>query len=465
MSQRNRKSRMSQRNKKSRKPININSLPAHLRHINLNAAGIDIGSDRHLVAVPEGRDDVSVRQFGAFTSDLHEIADWLGHCGVTTVAMESTGIYWIPLFELLERRGFEVKLVDARHVKNVSGRKSDVLDCQWLQQLHTYGLLQGAFRPPDEICVLRSYMRQKEMLTQASSMHIQHMQKALTQMNLLLHNVVSDITGVTGMKIIKAILAGERDPNILALNRDKGCRNSEETIAASLVGNYRDDHMFALKQAVELYETYQAKIAECEAALVKHLGEQPDITDDQPPPPGKTIRPRERMRAGVDVREKLFKMTGVDLFAIPGLAADTLLTLASEVGFDMTPWKTEKHFSSWLGLCPGTKISGGKALDRRTKQNSNRAAQAFRMAASSLARSQTALGAFFRRMKSRTDASRAITATAHKIARIYYLMLTRGTAYVEAGQQAYEQQFKERRIRAIKKQARCLGYQLVPCAS
>ena len=226
---------MSQRKRKARKSkINVNNLPPHLRHINLNAAGIDIGSDRHLVAVPEGSDDVSVRQFGAFTSDLHEIADWLEKCGVTTVAMESTGVYWIPLFEVLEQRGFEVKLVDARHVKNVSGRKSDVLDCQWLQQLHTYGLLQGAFRPPDEVCVLRSYVRQKEMLTQASSMHIQHMQKALQQMNLLLHNVLSDITGVTGMKIIKAILAGERDPSVLALNRDKGCRNSKETIANPL---------------------------------------------------------------------------------------------------------------------------------------------------------------------------------------------------------------------------------------
>lgn len=460
---------MSQRKRKSRKSrksqFNMNSLPLHLRHINMHAAGIDIGSDRHLVAVPEGSDKVSVRQFGAFTSDLHEIADWLKRCGVTTVAMESTGVYWIPLFELLEQRGFEVKLVDARHVKNVSGRKSDVLDCQWLQQLHTYGLLQGAFRPSDEICVLRSYMRQKEMLTQASSMHVQHMQKALQQMNVLLHNVVSDITGVTGMKIIKAILAGERDPNVLALNRQKECRNTEQTIAKSLVGNFRDEHMFALKQALDLYEFYQAKIAECEAAIVKQLGSRPDITDDQPPHSGKQVRSRERMRASVDVREKLFKMTRVDLFAIPGLAADTLLTLASEVGFDMGPWRSDKQFTSWLGLCPGTKISGGKTLDRRTKRNPNRAALAFRIAASSLARSQTALGAFYRRIRSRTDGRRAVTATAHKIARIYYSMLTKGTAYVEAGQQAYEQLYKERRIKALKKQAHSLGYQLQPSPS
>lgn len=406
---------MSQRNKKPRKSqVRINSMPKHLRHININAAGIDIGSDRHLVAVPEGRDNVSVRQFGAFTSDLHDIADWLEKCGVTTVAMESTGVYWIPLFELLEQRGFEVNLVDARHVKNVSGRKSDVLDCQWLQQLHTYGLLQGAFRPPDEICVLRSYMRQREMLTQASSMHIQHMQKALQQMNLLLHNVVSDITGVTGMKIIKAIIAGERDPDVLAENRHDKCRNTKETIAKSLVGNFRDDHMFALKQAVDLYETYQAKIAECEEAIVKHLGTQLDVTDQEPPSGGKHVPARERIRAGVDVREKLFKLTGVDLFAIPGLGADTLLTLTGEVGVDMTPWKTVKHFTSWLGLCPGTKLSGGKTLSRRTKRNANRAAQAFRIAAASQARSQTALGAFYRRIGSRSSRIQAVTATAHR---------------------------------------------------
>ena len=235
---------MTKRRKKSKfQKFNVQSLPAHLRHINLNAAGIDIGSERHMVAVPEGRDEVSVREFGTFTADLQALADWLQHCGITTVAMESTGVYWIPLFELLERRGFEVKLVDARHVKNVSGRKSDVLDCQWIQQLHTYGLLAGAFRPADELCVLRSYLRQREMLTQSSSMHIQHMQKALQQMNLLLHNVVSDITGVTGMKIIKAILAGERDPRRLARNRDERCQNTSATIAKSLVGNYREEHL------------------------------------------------------------------------------------------------------------------------------------------------------------------------------------------------------------------------------
>lgn len=457
---------MTKRRKKAKsRMFKLTKLPAELQHINLNAAGIDIGSERHLVAVPEGRDEVSVREFGAFTADLEALASWLKKCGVTTVAMESTGVYWIPLFEVLERRGFEVKLVEARHVKNVSGRKSDVLDCQWLQQLHTYGLLAGAFRPADEICVLRSYLRQREMLTQAASMHIQHMQKALQQMNLLLHNVVSDITGVTGMKIIKAILAGERDPRVLARNRDGRCQHSSTTIAKSLVGNYRAEHLFALRQAVALYETYQAKIADCDEAIIKQLEKQANVSDAEPPPADKQTQAGSRIRGGVDVRDLLYQKSGVDLFAIPGLAADTLLTLASEVGFDLTAWKTEKHFASWLGICPGTKRSGGKTLNSKTKRNPNRAAQAFRMAASSLCRSPTALGAFYRRLKARSGGQQAVTATAHKIARIYYAMLTKGTSYVELGQQAYEQQYKQRRIDQLKSQAKSLGYQLVPCAT
>jgi len=327
--------------KKKAKKFKAADLPVELKHVNLDAAGIDIGSDRHMVAVPVGRDEVSVREFGAFTADLHELAEWLEKCGVITVAMESTGVYWIPLFEILERRGFEVKLVDARKTKNVSGRKSDVLDCQWLQTLHTYGLLTAAFRPADEICVLRGYMRQKEMLVQSSSMHIQHMQKALQQMNLLLHNVVSDITGVTGMTILKAIIAGQRDPKVLASYRDQRCRNSVQTIAKSLVGNYREEHVFALTQAVELYEFYQAKINDCEAAIARFLATQAPRTDDEPPPSAKNIPARQRLRAGVDLRSRLFKLTGVDLFSIPGLGADSLLTILAEVGFDMTPWKSE----------------------------------------------------------------------------------------------------------------------------
>jgi transposase len=452
---------MSQRKQRSR-GIKVGELPKQLQHVNLNAAGIDVGSDRHLVAVPEGRDEVSVREFGTFTTDLQALANWLRKCGVTTVAMESTGVYWIPIFELLERLGFEVKLVDARRVKNVSGRKSDVLDCQWLQQLHTYGLLAGAFRPSDEVCVLRGYMRQREMLVQASSMHIQHMQKALQQMNLLLHNVVTDITGVTGMKILKAIIAGQRDPKVLASYRDHRCRNSVQTIAKSLVGTYREEHLFSLKQAVELYETYQAKIVECEAAIASYLGTQPNRTDDEPPASERATRARDCVRGEVDMRVQLFKLTGVDLFSITGFGADTLLTLAGEVGFDMTAWKTEKHFTSWLSLSPGTNKSGGKVLTSKTKRSANRAAAAFRIAAAAVTRSKSALGAFYRRIKARAGAPKAITATARKLAVIYYSMLKNGTSYVEAGQAAYEQKFQERRLKGMQKQALAMGYQLVP---
>jgi transposase len=452
---------MAQRKKRSKK-FQVTDLPRHLQHVNLNAAGIDIGSDRHWVAVPEGRDRISVREFGAFTTDLEALADWLAQCGITTVAMESTGVYWIPLFEILERRGFEVKLVDARRVKNVPGRKSDVLDCQWLQQLHTYGLLAGAFRPADQHCILRGYMRQREMLVQASSMHIQHMQKALQQMNLLLHNVVSDITGVTGMKILKAIVAGERDPKTLAKHRDVRCLNSAATIAKSLVGNYREEHLFALTQAVELYETYQAKIEDCEAAIVRHLSTQSNCTDDSPPSSKKRNQTKNYVRANVDMRAQLFKLTGVDLFSISGLGADTLLTLAGEVGFDMTPWKSEKHFTSWLALCPGTRKSGGKTISRKTRRSSNRAAAAFRIAASTLLRSKTALGAFYRRIRTRVGAPEAVTATARKIAVLYYSLLKNGTSYVETGQAAYEQKYQQRRLKGMQKQALAMGYQLVP---
>jgi transposase len=452
------------RRKQRRKRMAVTDLPEQLQHVNLNAAGIDVGSDRHVVAVPAGRDEVSVREFGAFTTDLHALADWLAKCGITSVAMESTGVYWIPLFELLEQRGFEVKLVDARQVKNVSGRKSHVLDCQWLQQLHTYGLLAAAFRPPDQVCVLRGYMRQREMLVQASSMHIQHMQKALQQMNLLLHNVVSDITGVTGMKIIKAIITGERDPKVLARQRDQRCHSSAATIAKSLVGNYREEHLFALSQAVSLYETYQAKIAECEAAIAPYLSSQPNRTDEEPPPQDKSVRNRDRLRGGVDVRSQLYKMTGVDLFNLPGLAADTLLTLAGEVGFDMTPWPSQKHFTSWLALCPGTRKSNGKVLSRKTKRSANRAAAAFRIAAASLTRSKTALGAFYRRIRVRVGPAEAITATARKLAVLYYSLLKHGSAYVEIGQTVYEQKYQQRRLNSVQKLALAMGYRLIPAA-
>jgi len=419
-------------------------LPKHLEHINRYAAGIDIGSRSHFVAVPEGTDEKPVREFLTFTGDLETMAEWLISCGITTVAMESTGVYWIPVFEILERRGLEVKLVNARHVKNVPGRKSDVLDCQWLQQLHTYGLLHGAFRPADEVCTLRAYVRQRSSLVRSAASYIQRMQKALTQMNLLLHNVVTDITGTTGMRIIKAVLNGERDPEVLASMRDPRCRNTTATIARSLKGTYRPEHLFSLQQAVELYEIYQRKIADCDRRILDQL----KSFDDRDEPP-------------VSVEDALIRMSGVDLTSIDGIDTTTALKVLAEIGTDMSRFKSSKHFASWLGLSPGAKISGGKVLNSATKPVANKAAAALRMAAFTLFNSKSALGAYLRRQRARLGAPKAITATAHKMARLIYAMLTHGTAYVDAGQEYYEQRYRSRVIHNLKRKAQELGFDLV----
>ncbi len=432
--------------------------------LNLNAAAIDIGATSHFVAVPEGRDTVSVREFATFTADLHQLADWLTSCGIDTVVMESTGVYWIPVFELLEQRGFEVLLVDARKVKNVSGRKSDVLDCQWLQQLHTYGLLQGAFRPADEIVVLRSYLRQRTMLIRGGATHIQHMQKALQQMNLLLHHVVADITGLTGMTIIRAILAGECDPQVLAQHRDPRCKNSAEVIAKSLEGNYRDEHLFALAQAVALYDSYQTQLGACDERIEQYLASLERVTEETPPPPRKPRQAPKQNQPRFDARTSLYQLTGVDLTTIDGIEAGSALGLLAEIGTDMGRWKTANHFVSWLGLCPGTRKSGGKVLSSKSKPTASRAAAILRLAAGSLHHSQSALGAYYRRMAARIGKPQAVTATAHKLARIVYSMLKHGTAYVDAGQDYYERQYKERVVRNLERRARSLGFELVPTA-
>jgi transposase len=421
-------------------------LPKHLEHINRYAAGIDIGSRSHFAAVPEGTDEQPVREFSTFTGDLEKLTEWLISCGVTTVAMESTGVYWIPVFEILESHGLEVKLVNARHVKNVPGRKSDVLDCQWLQQLHTYGLLQGAFRPADEVCTLRAYVRQRSTLVRSAASYIQRMQKALTQMNLQLHNVVADITGATGMRIIKAVLNGERNPDTLAAMRDARCKNSTTTIARSLKGNYRPEHLFSLQQAVELYEVYQTKIADCDRQILDQLKSFDDSPNDVPP---------------VTVEDALIRMSGVDLTKIDGIDTSTALKVLAETGTDMSRFKSSKHFASWLGLSPGTKISGGKVLSSTTKPVANKAAAALRMAAFTLFNSKSALGAYLRRQRSRLGAPKAITATAHKLARLVYAMLTNGTAYVDAGQEYYEERYRLRVIQNLKRKAQELGFELV----
>jgi transposase len=430
-----------------------------------DAAGIDVGATEHWVAVP-GDDPAVVRRFGACTADLEALAEWLRANGVTTVALESTGVFWIPLFELLESQGFEVCLVDARQMRRIPGRpKTDRHDAQWLQRLHTYGLLAAAFRPAEPVCVLRSYLRQRAMLVSYASQHIQHMQKALTQMNVKLQHVVSDITGVTGLAILRAIVAGERDPLQLAKLRDDRCAHSEAEIARALYGNWRAEHLFALKQAVELYDFYHKQIAACDRLIEKQLQQFEDKSDGQPVPPKARRRRRGDNRPSFDARPALYRMAGVDLTVIEGIEESTALVLLSEIGTDMSRWPSVKHFCSWLGLCPNHRISGGKILSRRTKPCANRAAAALRLAAQALHRSQSALGAFLRRLKARVGAPKAITATAHKLARLVYSLLKHGTAYVTQGMQEYEQRYRQRVVRNLTRRAQELGYTLVETAA
>ena len=360
--------------KTTRKPI---ATETALTPYDPQAAAIDVGATSHWVAVPpEGRPE-SVREFGVFTAQLYQIAEWLKECGVKRVALESTGVYWIPLFEVLEEKGLEVRLVDARKVKNVSGRKSDLLDCQWLRQLHSYGLLAGAFRPANEILPLRAYLRQRQMLVRYAAKHIQPMQKALQQMNVRLDNVVTDLTGLTGRRIIKAILAGEREARkLVAENRHGGCHTSAEVMMQSLVGNYRAEHLFALKQAVELYEEYGAKITACETAIEAYLQTLEPVTQQEVPDNPGSRGTKKAAEFSFDVRTQMYGQVGVDLFRVPGFNEETVLRLLSETGRDLTRWPSEKHFASWLSVCPGTKKSGGKVLSSRTQPNRNRAAQA-----------------------------------------------------------------------------------------
>lgn len=424
-----------------------------------NAAGIDIGSASHFVAVPPDRDDQPVREFKSFTADLHRLADWLDGCGVDLVAMESTGVYWIPLFELLERRGFTVLLVNARHVKNVSGRKSDVLDCQWLQQLMSFGLLRGAFRPADAVCVLRSLTRQRANTLRTQARCVQHIHKALTQMNVQLANVIADVMGQTGQRILRAIVAGVRDAQRLAALKNNLMHASADEIAASLQGNWRAEHLFALKQALAAFDFCRTQIDECDAqieAQLKALG----LHDGEP------VRSIKNTRAGnapsFDLHGQLYRMCGVDLTRIDGIAVSTALVVLSEVGTDMSRFASAKHFASWLGLCPGTRITGGKVQSGRTANTVNRAAQALRLAASALRTSKSALGAYFRRLCARMDKAKAITAAAHKLARLIYAMLTKGEAYVDAGQDYFEERYRERVLRNLKQRAQQLGMQLTP---
>jgi transposase len=430
--------------------------------IHPHAAGIDVGATFHVVAVSPECDPNPIREFKSFTTDLHNLSRWLREVGVTSVAMESTGVYWIPVFEILESDGFEVILVNARDVKQVPGRKTDYNDAQWLQKLHQFGLLRASFRPSEQIASLRAYLRHRERLIEYAAAHIQHMQKALMQMNLQLHHVVSDITGATGMRIIRDILGGQKDAAKLAIHRDIRCKESEKTIAAALTGNYREEHVFALRQAVELYDFYQERINECDKEIervMEKLNRQKTSPDT--PLPKARRRSKNQNEPDFALREALYTFTKVDLTQINGFGPYTVLRLIAECGDDMSKWPTEKHFASWLSLSPGNKISGGKVLSHRTQRSKNRASTLLRIAAVNLGKTDTALGAFYRRLAARVGKAKAVTATARKLAVLFYSLMKHGKAFVEPGAEYYETQYRNRVVLNLKKRAKRLGYELV----
>jgi transposase len=426
-----------------------------------NAAGIDVGASSHWVAVPPRAAAVTVREVGTMTDDLNGLADWLLECGVEVVALESTGVYWIPVYEVLEQRGLAVWLVDARQVKYVPGRKSDVQDCQWLQKLMSHGLLRAAFRPAAEVCVIRAVARQREVVLRQQASWVQRMQKALVQMNLQLTEVLSDVMGQTGQAIIRDIVAGQRDPAVLARHRHRRIRASEEEIVRALTGNWREEHLFVLGQALGVYDDLARHLAECDRKLQSLLAERATATVELGPVP----RVGSKARTEHEGRQTLANWAGVDLTRINGLGRDSVLKILSEVGPDLSRFASVKHFCSWLALCPATKISGGKVLSAGTRHSANRARQAFRMAAMTLSHSDSALGAYYRRLCQRMDKPRANTATAHKLARMVYFMLTRGEAFVDRGQQQYDEQQRQRSIAALKRRAAALGFQLNPMAA
>ena len=427
-----------------------------------NAAAIDIGSTMHVAAVGADRTSEPVRSFGTFTGDLHRLADWFAECGVETVVMESTGVYWIPIFELLDERGVDVSLVNARDAKHVPGRKTDVSDAQWLQRLHSHGLLRASFRPQGEIAELRAYLRQRERLLDYAASHIQHMQKSLTQMNLQLQHVVTDITGATGMRIIRAIIGGERNPAALALLRDTRCHASVDTIEKALTGHYRAEHLFALEQAVALYDEYQQKVSACDMRIEAVLKQLSSRRSHKEETIGLSRRRTIRQSNGptFDVRAALYALLGKDVTQIHGLGPYVALKLVAECGDDLAAWPSAKHFTSWLCLAPGNKISGGKVLSSRTRRSGSRAAALLRLAAVSVGRTETALGAFYRRLSARIGKAKAVTATARKIAVLFYNALRHGMDYVDPGASYYEIRYRERVIYNLQRRAKAFGYVL-----
>ena len=426
-----------------------------------NCAGIDVGKKTHYVAVGESASARPVRAFASFTADLEAMAGWLRRCGVDVVAMEATGVYWIPVYDVLDKAGFEVHLVDARATKQVSGRKSDVLDCQWIRKLMSFGLLKGAFRPADRICALRSYVRQRARALRDRGRCVQHVQKALTEMNVQLDNVLSDVMGATGQLIVRAIVAGERDGVVLAGYRDRRCKADEATIAASLRGNWRDEHLFAVEQALERYDLLTRQIERAEARIDAVAESIAGAVDESAAAllakPARTRREQRRQLA-------LRALLGVDLTAIPTIGTETALTIASEVGPDLSRFPSAAHFCSWLTLAPGTRISGGRRLRGSPPKRFNRAGQALRLAASAARNSNSHIGACHRARLRRLDAARANKATAHQLARLVYAMLTRGEEYVAREVADFEAERRDRQIRHLPRQAKRFNLDLVEAA-
>lgn len=438
--------------------------PSVLDRVNPDVAGIDCGATAHYVAVPADRSPTPVQSFATFTPDLERLGDWLIACGVTSVAMEATGVYWIPLYEMLETRGLAVQLVNARHIKHVPGRKSDVSDCEWLRDLHSVGLLRGSFRPADDVVALRAYVRHRHTLVETAGIAIQRMQKALLQMNVQLPVVVSDITGVTGLKILRDMVAGEHDPATLARHRDYRCRASSAEIVAALTGHYRPEHLFVLQQNLALFDFCQAQLAACDRALE---GQVQRLTARCAAPPTPLPAPRASTRRvdnepAFELRTPLHQLTGgVDLTQIDGIGPYSALKLIAEIGTDMGRWATEKHFTSWLTLAPKNRVSGGRRLSSRTEPSANRAAMILRMAAMTLGRGPTALGAFYRRLAGRIGKPQAVTATARKLAILVYRTLKGDLVYRDPGATAYDQQQRMRAVRRLRRTATALGFDLV----
>ena len=431
-----------------------------LPFIQPDAAGIDIGATEIYVAVPEEGDIRPVRKFATFTEDLHRLADWLMACSIKTVAMESTGVYWIALFQILESRGLEVCLVNARHIKGVPGRKTDIQDCQWLQYLHTVGLLRGSFRPAQAVCAVRSILRHRDNQLKSASRQVLLMQKALTQMNLQLHNVISDITGVSGLAIIEAILTGEREPSKLSCLCDARIKASRQTVAKSLVGDYRPEHLFCLQQALESYRHFENQIAASDQhieRMLAHFDSQEQCAEAP-----STIYKAQGNQPAFDVPSEMYRILGVDLTAIPGMSAQGVLNFFCEVGPQITRFPSSKHFASWLGLCPDNRISGGKILSSKTRNVRCRLANALRMAATTLYRSHSALGDYFRRLRARLGSPAAITAAAHKLARILFAMLRDHRSFDPQLLGTLNEKHLRRRQNSLRKYAASLGFDLVP---